>query len=130
MKTLSGALPTYQKLFGYELISPPIEDRIQKVAVCFLRRGEGDPRLELVAPLGKDSPIRETLKRGGGTYHICYEVPELAHAIDHLVSYNSILLREPLPAIAFGLRLVAWLFTEGHLLVELLEAEQGSSGLS
>ena len=82
---LATAIPMYKSLFDYQLISGPFEDPIQKVAVCFLSRGPGDPMLELVAPLGPDSPVLRTLKKGGGTYHICYEVPKIRAAIHHLI---------------------------------------------
>jgi hypothetical protein len=36
-----------------------------------MSRGNGDPVIELVAPLGPNSPVDRILKRGGGTYHMC-----------------------------------------------------------
>ena len=84
-RDLQTAIPVYKDLFGYDLISGPFDDPIQGVSVCFLRRGEGDPVLELVAPLGSNSPILRALKSGGGTYHICDKVPDIKVAINHLV---------------------------------------------
>jgi methylmalonyl-CoA/ethylmalonyl-CoA epimerase len=122
VKDLESAIPAYKDLFGYELTSGPFNDPIQKVSVCFLSRGEGDPAIELVAPLGPDSPIRRTLKQGGGTYHICYQVPDIHAAIEHMVGLGSMLLSGPVPAVAFEMREIAWLMTDVYLLVELVQA--------
>lgn len=118
---LAEAIPVYQRLFGYVCISGPFDDPIQKVAVCFLSRGECDPVLELVAPLGENSPVDRTLKKGGGTYHICYEVPNIRPAIDHLTNAGCFLISGPVPAVAFQMREIAWLMTNVNLLVELVE---------
>lgn len=121
VRNLSEAIPIYENLFEYELTSGPFDDPIQNVSVCFLSRGEGDPALELVAPLGPNSPIDRTLKKGGGTYHICYQVPDIAAAITHLTGLGSLLLSGPVPAVAFESRSIAWLMTEAGLLVELVQ---------
>lgn len=119
---MQPAIESYQKLFGYKLISGPFDDPIQKVSVSFLSRGDGDPVIELVAPLGPDSPVTRTLKKGGSIYHICYQVPDIRAAIDHLVEQGSMLLSGPVPAVAFEMREIAWLMTEVDLLVELVQA--------
>ena len=122
VKDLSKAIPIYKTLFDYDLTSGPFDDPIQRVSVCFLSRGEGDAVLELVAPLGEDSPIDRTLKKGGGPYHICYITPNIHDAIAHLTEHGSYLLSGPVPAVAFEMREIAWLMTAGDLLVELLQA--------
>jgi methylmalonyl-CoA/ethylmalonyl-CoA epimerase len=121
VRDLSKAIPSYKALLGYELRSGPFDDPIQRVSVCFLSRGEGDVTLELVAPLGPNSPVTLTLKKGGGTYHICYLVPDIDAAIRHLTRNGSMLLSGPVPAVAFEMRQIAWLMTEVDLLVELVQ---------
>jgi methylmalonyl-CoA/ethylmalonyl-CoA epimerase len=121
VKDLGEAIPSYESLFGYKVVSGPFDDPIQKVSVCFLSRGEGDASIELVAPLGPNSPIDRTLKKGGGTYHVCYEVADLAEAISHLTSRGCMLLSGPVPAVAFAMRQIAWLMTDAYLLVELVQ---------
>jgi methylmalonyl-CoA/ethylmalonyl-CoA epimerase len=122
VRDLPTAIPAYKDLFGYELISGPFDDPIQKVSVCFLSRGQGDPVLELVAPLSTNSPILRILKSGGGTYHICYQVPDIRAAIDHLRARGSLTLSGPVPAVAFEMREIAWVMTDAYLLVELVQA--------
>ncbi len=124
VRDLPTSIPIYKSLLKYEVISGPFDDPIQNVSVCFLSRGAGDPTLELVAPLGTDSPIHRILKKGGGTYHICYEVQDIHAAISRLVGQNSVLISEPAPAVAFDMREISWLMTEAFLLVELLQAKR------
>jgi methylmalonyl-CoA/ethylmalonyl-CoA epimerase len=122
VRDLQEAIPNYKNLFGYEIVSGPFDDPIQKVSVCFLSRGEGDATIELVAPLGPNSPIDGTLKKGGGTYHFCYQVDDIAAAIRHFTEHGSMLLSGPVPAVAFEMREIAWLMTEAYLLVEVVQA--------
>jgi methylmalonyl-CoA/ethylmalonyl-CoA epimerase len=120
VRDLQQAIPVYKNLFGYNLTSGPFDDPIQNVSVCFLSRGEGDPAIELVAPLGPNSPVDRILKKGGGTYHVCYSVPDIRAAIDHLTGQGSHLLSGPSPAVAFEMREIAWVMTD-YDVVELLQ---------
>lgn len=122
VRDLLTAIPIYKNLFDYDLVSGPFDDPIQNVTVCFLSRGKGDTLVELVAPLGPDSPIDGTLKKGGGTYHVCYLVPDIHAAIGYLTGQGSFLLSGPVSAVAFEMREIAWIMTEVGLLVELLQA--------
>jgi methylmalonyl-CoA/ethylmalonyl-CoA epimerase len=122
VKDLSRAVMLYEKLFGYSLISKYFDDPIQKVSVCFLGHEKGDVALELVAPLTSGSPIDGILCKGGGIYHLCFEVPDIGAAIDSLVESGSFLISGPTPAVAFEMRPLAWLFTEAEILVELVQA--------
>ena len=122
VKNLHAATPVYKALFDYDLLSGPFDDPIQKVSVCFLSRGQGDTVIELVAPLEPNSPISRILKKGGGPYHICYQVPNIGSAIEHLTNRGCMLLSGPVPAVAFQMKPIAWLMTEVDLLVELVEA--------
>lgn len=119
---LVEAANRFKALLGYEIVSGPFDDPIQKVSVCFLSRGSGDPWLELVAPLGEKSPIDRLLARGGGTYHVCYQARDINAAIEHLVGEGSYLISGPTPAVAFAMRPIAWLRTSPGLIVELVQA--------
>ncbi len=46
----------------------------------------GNTRVELMAPLGKDSPIAGFLEKNptGGMHHVCYEVDDIIAARDKL----------------------------------------------
>ena len=121
VREIQEAIPNYKNLFGYKLVSGPFDDPIQNVSVCFLSRGEETQRSSLWRHLGP-TPIDRTLKKGGGTYHICYQVQDMNAAMEHLTERGSLLLSGPVPAVAFELREIAWLMTETELLVELVQA--------
>ena len=125
VEDLGSALPVYRTLFGYECTSGPFDDPLQKVSVCFLSRGAGDMTLELVAPLGDDSPVRTTLKKGGSAYHMCYAVPDIDAAIEYLSGNDCLAMGAPVPAVAFDQRRIAWLMTPTWQLIELVESRDG-----
>lgn len=117
-------MPVYQDLFGYQLASGPFDDPIQRVSVCFLKREQtGDITLELVAPLGEESPVHRTLAKGGNSaYHTCYEVDDLDAALHHLTGHGCLTVSKPVPAVAFANRRIAWLYTPTRQLIELVES--------
>jgi len=123
VKSIAKAIPIYQDLFGYELLSGPFDDPIQCVSVCFLGQARGEIVVELIAPLGENTPIDRVLMKGGGAYHTCYEVENLDETLATLKSKKCIIVSGPVPAVAFNNRRIAWLFTPTQQLVELLEKQ-------
>lgn len=112
-------------LFGYKVTSGPFDDPIQKVTVNFLNKsGEDVAEIELITPLGEDSPIRSMLaKDGGGAYHLCFETSDLEGALSHARECGCIIVSAPAPAVAFQGRRIAWIFTRSRQLFELVEAK-------
>ncbi|HEY6445193.1 MAG TPA: VOC family protein [Acidobacteriaceae bacterium] len=99
-----------------------VYDPLQKVRVTFLRTHAEDATIELVEPGDPDSPVSRFLSRGGGLHHLCYEVPDLEAHLAFSKSVGAIIIRPPVPAVAFGGRRIAWALTKKRLLVEFLEA--------
>jgi len=131
------ATRTLEALFGYKVVSGPFDDPIQKVTVNFLTQSgeEPEPEIELIAPLTPDSPIRSMLnKTGGGAYHLCFATNDLERALAHVRSQGCIVVSAPQPAVAFGGRRIAWVYTSTRQVFELVEeqvvgsAGQGSAG--
>jgi len=56
-------------------------------------------KIELLAPLGADSPIAGFLARnpGGAIHHLCYEVADIRAARDHLVAQGARVLGDGEP---------------------------------
>jgi methylmalonyl-CoA/ethylmalonyl-CoA epimerase len=119
---LSKALAVYRDVFGYRMLSGPYADPVQKVSVCFLGGATNEPQIELVAPLTEGSPVQNILKKGGGPYHLCYESDNLDDAMAELVAKGCLIVSEPVPAVAFAGRRIAWLFTPTRQLLELVES--------
>lgn len=121
---LNAAVDSYRKLFGYELLRGPFIDPLQRVTVCFLGKpGAVQIEMELVSPVGEDSPICGILTRGGGAYHICYRVNDLDAAIIFARDNGCLLISGPTPAVAFDGMRIAWLYLPSRQLIELLEEE-------
>ena len=119
---LPRAVEDYRAMFGYELTSGPFDDPIQKVTVCFIGPPQGGlPIIELIAPLGPESPIKSLLARGGGAYHICYQVDDIDAALAQVRATQGSVISGPVPAVAFAGRRIAWFYTPARQLVELVE---------
>ena len=58
-------------------------------------------KIELIAPLGDDSPIAKFLARNpdGGMHHVCYEVPDIRLARDALKAAGARILGDGEPKI-------------------------------
>jgi methylmalonyl-CoA/ethylmalonyl-CoA epimerase len=125
VRKIETALKTYETVLGYKLVSGPFDDPIQKVSVCFLGTDDAsDAVIELVAPLGEESPINSVLSRGGGAYHMCFQAPRLDDVLEENVAKGCILVAKPVPAVAFNGRRIAWIYTPTRQLIELLEEEE------
>ena len=93
----------------------------QGVDVVFL--GQGDGRLELLAPTREDSAVAKFLaKRGPGMHHLCYRVADVQAELDRYRESGAQLIDQPPRPGAAG-HLVAFLHPKstGGVLVELLE---------
>jgi methylmalonyl-CoA/ethylmalonyl-CoA epimerase len=102
VEDLETALATYERLFGAEVEhTATVED--QGVRAASLRIGSG--RVELLEPLGKDTPVGRFLaKRGPGMHHVAYEVTDLGAALEELARAGAELIDEqPRPGL-FGLQ--------------------------
>lgn len=120
VNSIEKALPIYESLFGYRLVAGPFVDPIQRVSVCFLG-GQDGMTIELVEPLEGVSPVRKLLEKGTAAYHVCYEVADLDKALRIAADKGCVVVARPAPAVAFGNRRIAWLYTPTRQLIEMLE---------
>ena len=72
---LDAAVATYRDLFGAELEHRArVEDQGVEAAAVLV----GDSRIELVHPLGDDTPVGRFLaKRGPGMHHVAFRVDDV-----------------------------------------------------
>ncbi len=109
-------------LFAPESVSEPVADPIQQVTVCFAMM-RGGTVIELVEPLGEQSPVNTIINAGkGGMYHLCYEVSDLDAELKRFRAKRCLPLGKPVPAAAFGGRRIVFLLTPQHDLLEFVEA--------
>ena len=112
----------WQQMFGFKVVSDLTYDPVQKVNVLFLSAGNKSGILfELVEPVGEDSPVNRFLQKGSRFYHICHEVNDIETALSQVRSQGALIIQQPISAIAFGGRRIAWCYTRTKHLIELLE---------
>lgn len=120
--SIAHAAKDFAESLGANWDGKVVHDPLQVVRVTFLRpRTPQNPVMELVEPAGDESPVLGFLKRGGGLHHLCYEVEGLEKQLEMARSMGMLITRPPLPAVAFGGRRIAWVYTKHRLLLELLE---------
>lgn len=113
----------YYAAFGYQA-SPVIEDKIQRVYICFLTK-ENFPRIELVEPVDEQSSVNKLLKKNGvAPYHVCYEVDNIDEAVDELVDIQGYIpLFRPVEAIALDNRMICYLYRKETGFIELVNKD-------
>lgn len=80
---LGSAVAQYRDTLGAK-VGPPQDEPDHGVTVVFIELP--NTKIELLFPLGDDSPIQKFLDKNpaGGIHHICYEVDDILAARDRL----------------------------------------------
>jgi methylmalonyl-CoA/ethylmalonyl-CoA epimerase len=111
-------------LLGYRSAGPSVIDEVQGVRIQFMEMCDGS-LVELLEPHGLNSPVQRHLKKGGGIYHLCFEVDDLEGTLQRLRDTgDAIVVREPAPAPAIDDRRVAFVVTADGDLFEFVETDQ------
>jgi methylmalonyl-CoA/ethylmalonyl-CoA epimerase len=120
---IKDSLGEITKYIEFETIGLPTPVGSQKVNICFLKIGE--PFLELIEPVEKDSPVFEFAKQGGGIHHLCFEVNDIHKELDTLAQKGATVLVKPVEG--FDNRLIAFVDLKMKNtkcgLIELLETK-------
>ena len=95
---LTAASELYRGVLGAE-VSEPLDQPEHGVTVVFVTLP--NTKIELLHPLGADSPIAGFLERNaaGGIHHICYEVEDIHAARDRLQAEGARVLGDGEPKI-------------------------------
>jgi methylmalonyl-CoA/ethylmalonyl-CoA epimerase len=83
VRDLAGAASIYRNVLGAN-VSEPVAQPEHGVTTVFVTLP--NTKVELIAPLGTNSPIEKFLERmpDGGIHHVCYEVDDIVKARDAL----------------------------------------------
>lgn len=111
------------EFLGYRAEGELFLDPIQRIRGLFMTLGP--MRVELLEPLGADSPLESYLNRGIKIYHECFTCPDINASVESLQSHRARLVSPPQPAVAFGGRSIAFLLLPSQTLIELVEAPKG-----
>jgi methylmalonyl-CoA/ethylmalonyl-CoA epimerase len=120
---LSKACALYATSLGAKLSRPqPLPEH--GVTVVFIELG--NTKVELLEPLGENSPIAAFLENNpsGGMHHICYEVDDILYARDHLKASGARVLGDGAPKTGAHGRPVLFLHPKDFMgtLIELEQA--------
>jgi methylmalonyl-CoA/ethylmalonyl-CoA epimerase len=125
--SLDEMVRVYRDMLGATRITPPMDEPPielpeQGVRVRFVDMPNS--QVELIEPLGDESPIVQWLKANprGGQHHLCFEVPDIIAARDAMVAKGATVLRGGEPRI--GAHGVPVIFVHprdmGGVLIELM----------
>ena len=95
---LAAAAARYRDVLGAK-VSAPVDQPEHGVTVVFVTLPNS--KIELLAPLGPDSPIAGFLERNpaGGMHHMCFEVDDIGAARDRLRAGGARVLGDGEPKI-------------------------------
>jgi len=95
---LAWAAALYRDVLG-AAVSDPMPLPAHGVTTVFVTLP--NTKIELIAPLGENSPIASFLARNpaGGMHHLCYEVGDILAARDHLKAAGARVLGDGEPKI-------------------------------
>lgn len=123
VKDLKASTALYRDTLGAR-VSQPITMPEHGVTVVFVELP--NTKVELLEPIGEDSPIAKFLERNadGGIHHICYEVDDIIAARDRLKERGARVLGTGEPRIGAHGKPVLFLHPKDFLgtLVELEQA--------
>tara|TARA_B100000959_G_scaffold44999_2_gene45519 strand:- start:1396 stop:1800 length:405 start_codon:yes stop_codon:yes gene_type:complete len=95
---LESASKTYKDILGAN-VSNPVAMPDHGVTTVFVELP--NTKIELLEPLGSDSPIQKFLEKNpkGGMHHICYEVDDIYDARDQLIKNGAKILGSGEPSV-------------------------------
>ncbi|WP_027005095.1 methylmalonyl-CoA epimerase [Conexibacter woesei] len=124
VEDLDASIALYEKTYNMKLVHREVVEE-QGVEAVLLDVGEN--HVELLAPLGPDTPVGKFLaKKGPGIHHVAYQVEDIDSALSSLKESGLRLIDET-PRIGIRGSRVAFLHpaASGGVLTEIVEPAAG-----
>ncbi|MCW3050155.1 MAG: methylmalonyl-CoA epimerase [Solirubrobacterales bacterium] len=124
VEDLDAALPLYRDAYAMPLVHREVVEA-QGVEAVLLDVGEN--HVELLAPLGPDTPVGRFLAaRGPGMHHVAYQVTDIERTLDALREQGMRLIDET-PRIGIRGSRVAFVHPKstGGVLTEIVQPAEG-----
>jgi methylmalonyl-CoA/ethylmalonyl-CoA epimerase len=123
---IEAAKATYRDLYGVPDAAITDTRELPEQGVKFAFINVANSQIELIEPLGADSPITKFLQKSprGGQHHVCFEVADIYVARDEMVVRGARVLNEPRIGAHGTLVIFIDPKNSNGVLVELMEAPQ------
>lgn len=122
VKNLDEAIGVYRDILGFKLLGVHVLTE-RKVKVAFLSTG-GETQIELLEPIGSDSPVAKFLEnRGEGIHHVAVKVDNIENVLEELKK-KGVMLVDKKPRTGVEGRKIAFIHpksTKGLLLELVME---------
>lgn len=94
---IEAAKATYRDLYGVPASAITETRELPAQGVKFAFVNVDNSQIELIEPLGADSPIKNFLEKNpsGGQHHVCFEVADIYAARDEMIVRGAKVLNEP-----------------------------------
>lgn len=95
--SIEEAKATYRDLYGVPASAITETRELPAQGVKFAFVNVDNSQIELIEPLGENSPIINFLQKNpkGGQHHVCFEVADIHAARDEMVAKGATVLNEP-----------------------------------
>jgi methylmalonyl-CoA/ethylmalonyl-CoA epimerase len=120
VEDLDAAIALYEQTYGMTLVH---RETIEAQGVEAVLLDVGSNHVELLRPLGPDTPVGKYLaKRGPGLHHVAYQTPDIVQALADLRAAGVRLIDET-PRVGIRNSSVAFLHpsTSGGVLTEIVQ---------
>jgi methylmalonyl-CoA/ethylmalonyl-CoA epimerase len=125
--SIEAAKATYRDLYGVPASEMTETRELPAQGVKFAFVNVANSQIELIEPLGENSPIIKFLERNpsGGQHHVCFEVADIYAARDDMIAKGATVLNEPRIGAHGTLIIFVHPKNSNGVLVELMETPKG-----
>jgi methylmalonyl-CoA epimerase len=124
VENIDAGIELYEKSFEMELA---LRETVEEQGVEAALLNVGDGHVELLAPLGPDTPVGKFLsKRGAGLHHVAYAVDDIDSTLERLTAAGLELI-DAKARVGIGGSRVAFIEprSTGRVLTEIVESAGG-----
>jgi len=124
VKSIEESREIYCNLLGFIVDSEVINVTSQKILCQYLIHTCTNIRVQLIEPIGENSPSYGALLKGGGPNHLCFSVDDLDHKLQEAKDAKCLIVTPPFRGEGVDNRRAAFIYSPKLGLTELVEAKR------